>query len=73
MSYLILSIQQGAHWEYVNRGEETREEEELAKEASCPARGARERIDAFFRREHKVIVPFTVQEILEERIAKKLA
>jgi len=30
-------------------------------------------IDAFFRREHKVIVPFTVQEILEEQIAKKLA
>jgi site-specific DNA-methyltransferase (adenine-specific) len=30
-------------------------------------------IDAFFRREHRVIVPLTVKEILEENIARKLA
>jgi DNA modification methylase len=30
-------------------------------------------VDAFFRREHRVIVPLTVQEILDESIAKKLA
>jgi DNA modification methylase len=30
-------------------------------------------IDAFFRREHRVIIPFTVREILEESIARKLA
>ncbi len=30
-------------------------------------------IGAFFRREHTVIVPFTVKEILDERIAQKLA
>jgi DNA modification methylase len=30
-------------------------------------------IDAFFRREHCIIVPLTVQEILEEEIARKLA
>jgi hypothetical protein len=30
-------------------------------------------VDAFFRREHTVIVPFTVREILDERIAQKLA
>jgi len=30
-------------------------------------------IDAFFRRQHAVIVPLTVREILEERIAQKLA
>ena len=30
-------------------------------------------IDAFFRREHRVIVSLTVKEILEENIAKKLA
>jgi DNA modification methylase len=30
-------------------------------------------IDAFFRREHRVIIPFTVREILEETIANKLA
>src|SRR5579859_7116358 len=29
--------------------------------------------DAFFRREHRVIVPLTVREILEESIARKLA
>ena len=29
-------------------------------------------IDAFFRREHKVIVPLTVKEILDETIAQKL-
>ena len=30
-------------------------------------------IDAFFRREHKSIVAFTVQEILDGEIARKLA
>jgi DNA modification methylase len=30
-------------------------------------------VDAFFRREHRVIVPLTVREILEESIARKLA
>jgi DNA modification methylase len=30
-------------------------------------------IDAFFRREHRVIVPLTVHDILEEEIAPKLA
>jgi hypothetical protein len=30
-------------------------------------------VDAFFRREHRVIVPLTVKEILEETIAQKLA
>jgi adenine-specific DNA-methyltransferase len=30
-------------------------------------------IDGFFRRQHAVIVPLTVKEILEERIAQKLA
>jgi hypothetical protein len=30
-------------------------------------------IDAFFRKHKKVIVAFTVQEILDEEIAKKLA
>jgi DNA modification methylase len=30
-------------------------------------------VDAFFRREHRVIVPLTVREILEEAIARKLA
>jgi len=29
-------------------------------------------IDAFFRREHKAIVALTVQEILDETIAKNL-
>ncbi len=29
-------------------------------------------VDAFFRREHRVIVPLTVREILDESIAKKL-
>jgi hypothetical protein len=29
-------------------------------------------IGAFFKRAHKVIVPLTVQEILDEHIAKKL-
>ncbi|MFZ0284551.1 MAG: hypothetical protein WAL32_04930 [Terriglobales bacterium] len=29
-------------------------------------------IDAFFRREHKAIVPLTVREILDESIAQKL-
>jgi len=30
-------------------------------------------VDGFFRRQHTVIVPLTVREILEERIAQKLA
>jgi hypothetical protein len=30
-------------------------------------------IESFFKRSHKVIVALTVQEILEEQIAKKLA
>jgi len=30
-------------------------------------------VDAFFRREHRIIVPLTVQEILDETIARKLA
>lgn len=30
-------------------------------------------IDTFFKRAHKVIVPLTVQEILDEQIARKLA
>jgi hypothetical protein len=30
-------------------------------------------VDAFFRREHVVIVPLTVREILDEHIAQKLA
>jgi hypothetical protein len=34
--------------------------------------GALHEIDAFFKRSHKVIVALTVQEILDEHIAKKL-
>jgi hypothetical protein len=30
------------------------------------------KIDAFFRREHRVIVPLTVRAILDETIAQKL-
>jgi hypothetical protein len=30
-------------------------------------------VDAFFRREHRIIVPPTVREILDESIARKLA
>ena len=30
-------------------------------------------IDSYFRKSHKVIVPFTVREILDERLAQKLA
>ena len=30
-------------------------------------------IDRFFREEHKIIVPLTICEILDEEIAKKLA
>jgi len=37
------------------------------------SRDAEAEIQEFFVREHKVIVPFTVKEILEERIAHKLA
>jgi hypothetical protein len=29
--------------------------------------------DRFFRKEHRVIVPLTVREILDEQIARKLA
>jgi len=37
------------------------------------SRDAEAEVQEFFVREHKVIVPFTVKEILEERIAHKLA
>ncbi len=30
-------------------------------------------IDRFFREEHRIIVPLTVREILDEEIARKLA
>jgi hypothetical protein len=30
-------------------------------------------VDAFFRHEHRIIVPLTVREILDESIARKLA
>jgi hypothetical protein len=30
-------------------------------------------VDAFFRKGHKAIIALTVKEILEERLAKKLA
>jgi len=30
-------------------------------------------VDGFFRKTGKVIVPFTVQEILDENLARKLA
>jgi ribosomal protein S6 len=33
---------------------------------------ALQEIESFFKRSHKVIVALTVQEILEEQIAKKL-
>jgi ribosomal protein S6 len=34
---------------------------------------ALQEIDSFFKRSHKVIVALTVQKILDEHIAKKLA
>ncbi len=34
---------------------------------------ALQKIESFFKRSHKVIVALTVQEILDEHIAKKLA
>ena len=34
--------------------------------------GALQEIESFFKRSHKVIVALTVQEILDEHIAKKL-
>ena len=37
------------------------------------SRDALTEIDAFFRREHLVIIPLTVREILDEHIAQKLA
>ena len=37
------------------------------------SRDALTEIDAFFRREHIVIIPLTVREILDEHIAQKLA
>jgi len=37
------------------------------------SRDALTEIDAFFRREHTVIIPLTVREILDEHIAQKLA
>jgi hypothetical protein len=30
-------------------------------------------IDAFFRKSHRIIIPLTVREILDEQIARKLA
>lgn len=33
---------------------------------------AMQEISQFFKREHRVIVPFTVQEILDDQIAQKL-
>jgi hypothetical protein len=30
-------------------------------------------IDQFFRREHRIIVPLTVREILDETLAQRLA
>jgi hypothetical protein len=30
-------------------------------------------IDRFFKKEHRIIIPLTVREILDEKIAKKLA
>jgi hypothetical protein len=30
-------------------------------------------IDRFFREEHRIIIPLTVREILDEEIARKLA
>ncbi|MGA2903690.1 MAG: hypothetical protein ABSD98_07655 [Candidatus Korobacteraceae bacterium] len=37
------------------------------------SRDALTEVDAFFRREHTVIIPLTVREILDEQIAQKLA
>jgi hypothetical protein len=37
------------------------------------SRNALTEIDAFFRREGRVIIPLTVREILDEEIASKLA
>lgn len=37
------------------------------------SRDAELEIERFFRQNHRVIVPFTVNEILDERIAQKLA
>jgi len=35
--------------------------------------GATKEISRFFREEHRVIIPITVREILDEQIAHKLA
>jgi hypothetical protein len=37
------------------------------------SREALTEIDAFFRREHTVMIPLTVREILDEQIVQKLA
>ena len=37
------------------------------------SRDALAEIDAFFRKQHKIIIPLTVREILDEQLAKKLA
>jgi hypothetical protein len=37
------------------------------------SRDALTEIDAFFRKSGRVIIPLTVQEILDEQIARKLA
>jgi hypothetical protein len=51
-----------------------REEESPAIPLKIRAPGfAGRSIESFFKRSHKVIVALTVQEILEEQIAKKLA
>jgi hypothetical protein len=34
---------------------------------------ALQEIDRFFKSDHAIIIPLTVQEILDERIARKLA
>lgn len=40
---------------------------------NCFPDGALREIDRFFKADHAVIVPLTVQEILDEQIARKLA
>lgn len=37
------------------------------------SRDALQEIDAFFRKSHRIIIPLTVREILDEQIARKLA
>jgi hypothetical protein len=45
---------------------------ELGKVARYFTSGALQEIESFFKRSHKFIVALTVQEILDEQIAKKL-